>query len=53
MSFLLHFSASTAGDIMKPQKFLKNLRLTVPPQLEIRSVILEDITERSQTVRTP
>ena len=53
MSSLLHFSASTAGDIMKPQKILKNYRLTVPPQLVIRSVILEDITERSQTVGTP
>ena len=48
MSSLLHFSASMAREIMKPQKILKNLRLTVPPQLVTRSVILEDITERSQ-----
>ena len=53
MSSLLHFSASMAREIMKPQKILKNSRLTVPPQLVIRSVILEDITERSQTVKTP
>ena len=52
MSSLLHFSASMAREIMKPQKILKN-KDTVPPQLVIRSVILEDITERSQTVRTP